>query len=773
MRVSIFTLLATLLCHVAPASDQTVEKINELLSNHHEKHGTSITPISDEQFLRRVYLDLAGRIPTISESDAFLRSESADRREKLVEELLQSEAYVSHFYNWWADILRMDLGLAGASQHRTVAASYRLWLKGALRTSMPYDQFVTALLSASGHHWENGAVAYYYRDAAMPLDNLANSTRIFLATRLECAQCHDHPFEDWTQQDFYQLAALTKVVDTKERAHPRAASQERRHLKSDHRAYKQAVKHASFPIFFSEKQVEDYLEGGRHGNVAEPYPPFSHYQKSLGLDKRKFTELATKGINAIQKQRERNFIERRAQRRSLLPGYRNLTAKNFHLRYPHDYQYDHAEPYELVEPQTPFGDTVSLDIDFSPSDGPREFAKWVTSPTNPQFARTIANRIWAKLFGQGLIIEIDDFAIDRGGSVPGLLEFLGETVVALDYDLKEFTQLVVATDSYQSQAYAKSVPMGESYPFTGPLLRRLSAEQIWDSLATAALGDLDYYMPSLTQDLAYVEADMQKYRSLDLYDAQSYQKMIDDVADILEEEDAVTNYLTSQLAVARKHGSPDRVANLEKEGRRAEVHFQNRIEERAFSLLKPGARLGELYETFKLQDIRERIYKTHQWPSRQYPSSKLAEEERKKRMRESLADRESWAGKLKIVARASETYRRGDYQDLRRMLGNLGQSDRLSIESASKQPGIPQGLDLLNGFWAETIPHRLSQVFIEARKLETPEQKFAKLYQGLLVRSPSDQELEALLELEREMGPKSYYAAARALLSGTEILFQQ
>ncbi|MEZ5433342.1 MAG: DUF1549 domain-containing protein [Verrucomicrobiales bacterium] len=102
---------------------------------------------------------------------------------------------------------------SGKQRQQANEAAYRLWIKDALRQNKPYDQMVCELVSARGNLWDNGAIGYYQRDRGMPLDNMANTVRIFLGTRLECAQCHNHPFDKWKQMDFFQMAAFSNGMD--------------------------------------------------------------------------------------------------------------------------------------------------------------------------------------------------------------------------------------------------------------------------------------------------------------------------------------------------------------------------------------------------------------------------------------------------------------------------------------------------------------------------------------------------------------------------------
>ena len=170
--------------------------------------------ITDEVFVRRIYLDLAGRIPTRAEHQAFLDKPAKNKRNQLISHLLGSEAYVQHFSNWWSDLLRAKTRIAGNGNSMPAGYAYADWIKDSVRSNKPYDEMARELISANGPSWENGAVGYYLRDYGMPLDNLALTSQVFLGTQIVCAQCHDHPFDKWTQMEYYQMAAFTYGVVT-------------------------------------------------------------------------------------------------------------------------------------------------------------------------------------------------------------------------------------------------------------------------------------------------------------------------------------------------------------------------------------------------------------------------------------------------------------------------------------------------------------------------------------------------------------------------------
>ena len=168
---------------------------------------------SDEQFIRRVYLDLTGLPPTADEVVAFLndKRETRIKRDQLVDRLVGSRQYVEHWTNKWADLLQVNRKFLGEEG----AISLRGWIKDAVATNKPYDQFAREVLTASGSTVENPPAAYF-KVLRSPDVLMENTTHLFLAVRFNCNKCHDHPFERWTQNQYYDLAAYFAQVGRKE-----------------------------------------------------------------------------------------------------------------------------------------------------------------------------------------------------------------------------------------------------------------------------------------------------------------------------------------------------------------------------------------------------------------------------------------------------------------------------------------------------------------------------------------------------------------------------
>ena len=180
-----------------------------------KKLGLNPAPlVGDGEFLRRVYLDLIGTLPTPDEIRAFHKSTDPGKRTKLVDQLLERSEYVDYWALKWGDLLRAHRRALGEKG----LASFSTWLKNSLRGNRGMDQFVRELLLAQGNLYAHGPVAFYFVDQT-PEDLAETTAQIFLGIRMQCAKCHHHPFEAWSQEDYYGLAAFFARIqrkDTKE-----------------------------------------------------------------------------------------------------------------------------------------------------------------------------------------------------------------------------------------------------------------------------------------------------------------------------------------------------------------------------------------------------------------------------------------------------------------------------------------------------------------------------------------------------------------------------
>ncbi len=431
---------------------KSAARIDELVEANYTKYKVEPNPLTtDEQFLRRIYLDVTGTIPDLQRTRSFLRRTDKERRERVIDQLLDQEGYVAHQYNFWADLLRLRDRIG-----RLDMTPYQNWIKASIRTNKPYDVMVREILTAEGKVWDNPATGYYLNDPGMPLDNMNNTVRIFLGTQIGCAQCHDHPFDRWTQKEFYELAAFTGQTLT------------------------QAT-----------------------GNTMRSYGDLQRTIREQRDSAGQFVEIAghKARFNTIQTVFQTN--------RSLVTD-----VPNRELRLPDTYQYDDAKPSSVVQPKSLFGKKVSA----AKGQNRREiFADWLAAPENPRFSRAMANRIWKQYMGVGLIEPVDDIRDESQAENEPLLAFLEQELIRLKFDLKEFQRIILNSKTYQRQSSPIELSPGEPYHYPGPLLRRMSPEQVWDSFLTLAIPSPDAF--AKTQDPKFrdvIDVDFEKAKPEDL-----------------------------------------------------------------------------------------------------------------------------------------------------------------------------------------------------------------------------------------------------------------
>lgn len=418
---------------------EAAKEIDRLIVKNYEKH--SIQPLArttDEQFIRRVYLDITGTIPTLAQVRKFLNNAEANKRSALIDELLASPGYASHYFNYWADVLRYVDGLNGDVR----GEAYRQWIKQSLAENKPWDKMVHEMMTASGHIWDAPATGYFQRDPNMPLDVMNNTVRIFVGTRIGCAQCHDHPFDRWTQKEFYQMAAFTFGTMN--------------------------ATHGGDQRYWSKNPNE---------RLSAEYAEIEQEEEDRRNNQYTFDRIIRQNMMIL------NDIPDRK------------------IKLPKDYQYANAKPEDVVEPKTLFGS----DIKPSPGETPRQtFARWLTGKDNPRFALVIANRLWKQAFGVGQIEPVDDMMDQTVAENPELMSFLTEEMKRLDFDMKEYLRTILNTEVYQRQACSDEVPLGAPYHFPGPMLRRMTAEQTWDSFLTLAVVDPEEYreLPATVRNAA-------------------------------------------------------------------------------------------------------------------------------------------------------------------------------------------------------------------------------------------------------------------------------
>lgn len=687
---SVFVFGASVEMKASLSANEAAGKIDELVEAALDRNGLQRQDrAGDETFVRRIYLDVVGRIPTYRELQAFEESKSKNKRSELIDELLSSSGYASHFYNYWEDTLRIK-----SRGRKTVMVSYQDWVKQSLRDNMPYDRFVQELISSSGFVWDEPAVGYYLRDAGMPLDNMSNTAQVFLGTRMQCAQCHNHPYDRWTQQEYYHMAAFT---------------------------------------FGVKSSVNGYRD----------IPEFEAFQEVARFVRR--AEMRASGETGNDRQRKRGSqAERRMIRDIFEPLVTEVTVSDRKLKLPEDYGYKDGAPNQVMAAQTPFGPDVTV----RKRDNAQElYAKWLTSPENPRFTKSIANRLWKKAMGVGLIEPVDDFKDDTVSSHPELMAYLEGLMIESDFDMKAYLRAIFNSRTYQS-AVSQSEPMaGEPFYYTGPVLRRMTAEQLWDSVLTLAIRDLD------TQSREGPQMINLRVREMGM------KSHVDNVKKLNGKE---------LYAIVKRLGSVQQnYIDLEKEFQ-AKINATEDKQEKASlrrEFNKARNEKNAAVESLLARATGSEPFDRREMLAEMSASNDVAVVERlgAREARKLERQRRGLVRASEIVSPAPPGH----------FLRQFGESDRDIIGSSSDEAAIPQALSLLNGNLFYIINNKESVLTQEVQSASS-KSKIEVIFKSFYGRAPSQEERALVAEqLESYGARKGYQQVILALLNSQEFRFIQ
>lgn len=690
-------------------------KIDALLATAQSEHGIEPNPpATDEVFLRRIYLDVIGRIPTADEAERFLQSTAADKRALLIDELLDSQGYANHYATYWADVLRINQK-AGTYTRFTMPYFLR-YLRDALAENKPYDELVREMLTASGSTWDNPAVGFYLRDADMPLDNMSNTVRIFLGTRIECAQCHDHPFDVWTQRDYYHLGAFTYGMNA--------------------------------------------MSGGRHISR-----PFVEYLKEQGVPREEIGKL-----NDGYRPMWDRVLTMTVVQLDTLPEL------------PHDYQYDDGKPGDVMEPQVPFGPRPRIDPDTPLA---VQYAQWVTSPENERFAQVVANRLWKRSFGVAVIEPLDELTDDSEPFIPELMEYLQKQIVAENFDMKSFLRMIFNTEAYQRTATVAEWTPGTPYYFPGPLLRRMTAEQAWDSLVALINENPEAsdWQEEVRLQLLLEERERvgRAVCSLTIEEKVDRARLL---AELRSSSDAHAKQLRQRLDAALLAGDQPSASRLARQHAHERHQYRNAVR----SVTISGTADGDIPPLptaveLGLPKPREAISAFDNLePDVRLEMERQAHERIRTRLiARGINDPKQLGASVRAISHIERHYIRAVYLPQPaagdHFLRIFGQSDRETIENSSDEASLLQSLMLMNSDLLSKIgdPHAvLGQHLAEvSSSADSPAKKIDTLYVAILSRRPTASETEMLLSTVEVRGEKAYADILFALLNSHEFLYVQ
>jgi hypothetical protein len=374
-------------------------------------------PVDDAAFLRRVRLDLTGHVPSVDEIRAFLADAGPDRRARLVDRLLASPEFHRH---WGSVIASWLLGERPINRESYDGRFLQAYLAQAIAQGKPYRQIVRELLTASGSSQENGPVHFLLRFDADPVKLAGGVGKAFMGATIQCAQCHDHPFAAWTQDDFWGLAAAFARL---------------RRLESNE---------GDGPALLAVHEA-------RNGDLLRPNPLF----------------MPPANPNPSHDSDSENQTEPQPQPDAQPSAQPEIPAEI---------------PAIL---RLPDGSRIP-----DPNARRQALAEWLVADQNPYLARNLANRIWAELMGQPLVLRLDDPSAPSPTSP--VLDRLAQDLNASNQNLSATLRILLLSPTYAQQSQARDRP---------PWARRSARPIPVDSLL-ASISLATGYLPTLNDDAA-------------------------------------------------------------------------------------------------------------------------------------------------------------------------------------------------------------------------------------------------------------------------------
>ena len=407
-------------------------RIDELLAASRQAQELAPAPlIDDTAYLRRVTIDLVGRIPTVAECRLYTAEPAAVRRHRLVRRLVASDRFADRWAVWVGDMLRVRSGAAGGPE-------LDQFLRRSMRNRSPYDQIVRQLLTAVGTPGHDGAVGYFAAENADPLEMAGVVAQTLLGIRMKCARCHDHPFDAWSQRQYYGFAAFfgeTRSVNGQPNRPVRMVDSARQRVQWPPRDGPHA--------------------GGSPAAIEPDWPLPSTADDDSAL------AAAVERRRAMQEPTADQVIDQ-----LLVDAIADASTAD-----------GLAKVSAVVAPTGDVAGSLRHTL-----------ADRITDPRNRSFARNLVNRLWATLVGRGLVEPVDDFREDNPPRHPELLDHLAAELVTSGHDIRHVVMLIVASDAYSRRHASDGDPRQrrtlEDACLATPL-RPLPAEAVYDSLITA------------------------------------------------------------------------------------------------------------------------------------------------------------------------------------------------------------------------------------------------------------------------------------------------
>ena len=455
-----------------PAEDAAAA-VDRAVAAHLAAEGvTPAPPAADDDFLRRVTLDIAGRLPTRAERAAFDIDWDDARYAAAVDRLLNTRDYAENWAFYWKEVV---FRRATDPRSRRAEGTFQDWLADALDEGRGWDAVATDIITATGpvspggDGEPNGATGLIAAQGGSGTEVAAEASRIFLGVQLQCAECHDHPYDRWRREEFHQLAAYFPRIRLR-RTNQGAKGPASFEVVADDRGagdadqLQQRVARLRTALVRRFRGVDRNGDGGLDLAELKRTPAGPRADRVLRLGD-------TDGDGTLSREEAAGL--------KLPPQVLANAGKNGEHLMP---DLEHPE-----RPGTPVAPAFFLTSEASPAgtpDAARRSAAAGLITGSPWFARAAVNRVWAEMTGDGFYAPVDDIGPDRSALAEPALDALAEGFAASGHDLRWLIRAVALTETYQRALDADAPAFAAAKP------ARLRANQIYHSFAhVAGLGD--------------------------------------------------------------------------------------------------------------------------------------------------------------------------------------------------------------------------------------------------------------------------------------------
>ena len=420
MKIVVHAMIPALMMTPILAADPAADVDQMILAG---EQTAGLTRIDDATFLRRVSLDLIGRPATAGEITRFGLNPSAMKRQEIVERLLASPEYGENWARYWRDVILLR---STNVRSAIVRQPFEQWMAENLNENRSWGDIVEDLLTATGSVTDNGATALLFAHEGEPEEVAAESSRLFMGIQLQCANCHDHPWDRWKREEFHNLVAFFPRVSVRR---DRSADDRRAYLvASVDRERRRRPGVSQFLLTRTDRN--------RDGVISKTEAQRSPLQRLFANDR-------------IMERVDKNNDGR-------------LTLEEIKMAQPPDNNRPGQGSIEHFMPdlEVPAAEGTRIDPVFFLNDrkikpGSRDIdrrsaaARFITSRGNEWFAKAIVNRMWAELTGTAFYTPVDDIGPDRQAVHAGALDVLCKAFVARNYDLKWLLKTIIKTNIYQ------------------------------------------------------------------------------------------------------------------------------------------------------------------------------------------------------------------------------------------------------------------------------------------------------------------------------------